>query len=352
MRVALIASPFIPVPPRHYGGTELFIANLAEALMDLGVEVAVYTNGQSTVNADVRWCYAEAQWPLPSEFIGVSKEVNHAAWAVSEAQKECDIIHISSSLAVPLAGLSSRPFVCTLHHPCEPLLTELYERNSAVTYVAISRHQASRQPAMAPAVIHHGVDIDRYPFVAKKEPYLCFLGRICPIKGTHHAIEIARRAGLPLKIAGEVQPIFKDYFDREILPFIDGDRVQFLGDADFALKADLLSHATALLFPIAWDEPFGLVMIEAMACGTPVIALPGGAVEEVVRDGVSGKVCGSVAQAAASVLRDVFDPAAIRCYAREHFSSRAMARQYYRLYSELLGKDDPDQLLNREEAVA
>lgn len=138
----------------------------------------MYTNGQSTANADVRWCYAEAQWPLPSEFIGVSKEIDHAAWAVSEAQRECDIIHVSSSLAVALAGLSSKPFVCTLHHPCEALLTELYERNPAVTYVAISRHQASRQPTLAPTVIPHGVDIVRYPFVAKKEPYFACLLRL------------------------------------------------------------------------------------------------------------------------------------------------------------------------------
>ncbi|MCU1226428.1 MAG: glycosyltransferase family 4 protein [Edaphobacter sp.] len=352
MRVALIASPFITVPPRQYGGTELFIADLAEALMRLGVEVSVYTNGQSTVDADVRWCYAEQQWPLPSESFGTWKEIDHTAWAVSDAQRECDIIHISSALAVPFARLSSRPFVCTLHHPCEPLLTELYERNNEVTYVSISRHQASLQPSLTSSVVHHGVDIGRYPFVPKKQPYLCFLGRICPIKGTHHAIEIARRVGLPLKIAGEIQPIFKDYFETEIRPFIDGDHVEFMGEADLALKREVLSHATALLFPISWNEPFGLVMIEAMACGTPVIAFPGGAVEEVVKDGVSGRICRDVDEATSSLMHDVFDAAVIRCYARECFSAGTMAKRYYQIYSDLLGKSISNELLKREEATA
>jgi glycosyltransferase involved in cell wall biosynthesis len=351
MRIALIASPFISVPPRFYGGTELFIDALAEALIRLGVEVEVYSNGQSTVHADVRWCYAEQQWPLPSESFAVSKEVNHAAWAVSEAQRECDIIHINSALAVPLARFSSRPFVYTLHHPCEPSFTDLYERNTAVTYVSISHSQVSLQPSLTSTVVHHGVDIERYPFVREKQPYLCFLGRICPIKGAHHAIEIARRAGLPLKIAGEIQPIFKDYFETEIRPFIDGHHVEFMGEADLALKTEVLSHATALLFPISWDEPFGLVMVEAMACGTPVIAFPGGAVEEVVKDGVSGRICRDVDEAASSVMRDVFDPAAIRRYAREHFSADAMARGYYQIYSDLLRKNTSNELLKREEAA-
>jgi glycosyltransferase involved in cell wall biosynthesis len=352
MRVALIASPFITVPPVHYGGTELFIADLAEALTRLGVEVRLYANGASTVRADVRWCYAEQQWPLPSEAAGASKEINHAAWAVCEAEKECDIVHVSSALAVPLSRFSSRPFVCTLHHHCDPFLTDLYERNTAVTYVSISRRQASLQPSLSPHVVHHGVDIGRYPFIRKKQPYLCFLGRICPIKGTHHAIEIAGRAGLPLKIAGEVQPIFKDYFDTEIRPFVDGDHVEYLGEADLALKTELLSQATALLFPIAWDEPFGLVMIEAMACGTPVIAFPGGAVEEVVRNGVSGRVCRDVDEAVSSLMSDAFDPVAVRCYAREHFSVGIMAKRYYQIYSDLVHKKPSLEPLKRGEATA
>jgi glycosyltransferase involved in cell wall biosynthesis len=352
MRVALIASPFIAIPPMCYGGTELFVADLAEALTRLGVDVSLYANGASTVRADVRWCYAQQQWPPPSEAAGASKEINHAAWAVCEAEKECDIVHVNSALAVPLARLSSRPFVCTLHHPCEPFLTDLYERNTAVTYVSISRRQSSLHPSLPSHVVHHGVDFARYPFIRKKQPYVCFLGRICPIKGTHHAIEIAKRAGLPLKIAGEVQPIFKDYFDAKIRPFVDGHRVEYLGEANMALKTELLSQATALLFPIAWDEPFGLVMIEAMACGTPVIAFPGGAVEEVVRNGVSGRVCRDVDEAVSSLVSDTFDPGAIRCYARKHFSVEIMAKRYCQIYSDLVHNKPSLKHLMRGEATA
>ncbi len=126
-----------------------------------------------------------------------------------------------------------------------------------------------------------------------KQEYLSFLGRIAPIKGTHLAIEVAKKSGIPLKIAGEVQPIFQDYFDREVKPHIDGKFIEYVGEADLENKNELLGNSLAMLFPIQWNEPFGLVMIEAMACGTPVLALPGGAVEEVVCDGISGFVCQS-----------------------------------------------------------
>ena len=336
MRVALIASPFISVPPVGYGGTELFVANLAEALVRLGVEVDVYANGESRVKANLRSRYPRQDWPLSSETSGLTKEIDHTAWAVSDANTRCDIVHVSSALAVPFSRFSSRPFVCTLHHPAEAALTDLYERHSAVRYTAISHHQASLHPTLRPRVIHHGLDLAKYRFQTKKQPYVAFLGRICPIKGPHNAIAIAKQAGIPLKIAGEVQPIFRDYFEKEIRPHLDGSNVEFVGEADLALKNELLSQATALLFPIKWEEPFGLVMVESMACGTPVIAFPGGAVEELIEDGISGRVCRDVAEAAAALQRDTFSATAVRHCAETRFSSDAMARQYYRLYSELM----------------
>jgi glycosyltransferase involved in cell wall biosynthesis len=352
MRVALIASPFISVPPERYGGTELFIANLAEGLVRLGIEVDVYANGESRVRANLRSRYPKQEWPLDSESSGLTKEIDHIAWAVDDAEANCDIVHVSSALAVPFSRFSSRCFVYTLHHPVSAAFTDLYERHSDVTYMAISHHQASLHSTLHPHVIHHGLDLAKYRFQEIKQPYAVFLGRICPIKGTHNAIAIAKRAGIPLKIAGEVQPIFRDYFEREIRPHLDGRNVEFVGEADLALKNELLGHATALLFPIEWEEPFGLAMIESMACGTPVIAFLGGAVEEVIDDGISGRVCRSVDEAVAVLQRGTFQPRAVRHCAETRFSADVMARQYYRVYSGLLRSVPIRAGLNTEETAA
>ncbi len=353
MRVGLIASPFISVPPLAYGGTELFIANLAEGLQRLDMDVTVYTNGESAVNADVRWIYPKHEWPLSSELAGTTKEVDHNSWAIAEADRDCDVIHVNSALAVPLSRLTTKPVVCTLHHPYEAALSELYGRHNEVSYVAISEYQALQHASLMPRVIHHGIDMSRYRFVGQKQPYVCFLGRICPIKGTHNAIEIARRAGIPLKIAGEIQPIYREYYETRIKPHIDGRFIEFLGEADHALKCELLSNATALLFPVEWEEPFGLAMIEAMACGTPVIAFPGGAVEEIVENGISGRVCRNVEEAASALQTNTFHPYIVRQWAEKRFSADAMAQQYRRLYSELLEDEpSPDAKFDIEEAAA
>lgn len=352
MRIGLIASPFISVPPPAYGGTELFIANLAEALVRLGADVTVYTNGESKVKAERRWLFPKHAWPLSAELSGVTREIDHNSWAIADAERNCDVIHVNSALAVPFSRLTTKSVVCTMHHPFEAPLVELYERHSQVKFVSISAHQASQHSTIAPQVIHHGVDLRHYRFSETKQPYLCFLGRICPIKGVHNAIDIAKRVGMPLKIAGEVQPIFRDYFENAIRPHIDGKNVEFLGEADLALKNDLFSNATAMLFPIEWDEPFGLVMIEAMACGTPVIAFPGGAVEEVVDNGISGRVCANVDEAVAALRSEAFYPRVVRGWVEKNFSSEIMARHYNRLYIDLLEEASLPAAFDVEEAAA
>ena len=351
MRIAVIASPFISVPPARYGGTELFTANLAEALVRQGVDVSVYTNGESTVKADIRYLYPRQDWPLPSGYSGLTKELDHAAWAVRDAQTECDIVHINSAPAVPFSRFSTRPFVCTMHHPREQPLTDLYERYSRISYVAISSHQAAQTPLLPSRVIHHGLDLTKYHLQETKQPYLCFLGRICPIKGTHNAIDIAKQAGIPLKIAGEVQPMFQDYFDSKIRPHIDGHNVEFVGEADLPMKNELLGNAMAMLFPIEWDEPFGLTLIESMACGTPVIAFPGGAVEELITNGLNGRVCVDAAQAADTLKNEAFDSKLIRRHAEKYFSSEAMAQQYLKLYRDVLQQNQQIEQTGGEEAA-
>ena len=337
MRIALIAPPFIPVPPKNYGGTELFIAQLARGLRELGIEPVVYTNGESAIDVERRWLYAKAQWPIEGEIYGNLTDVNHTAWAVADAARDCDIIHLNNVPGLVHSRFVELPFVYTVHHVHEQPLSEFYRYHSRVRYVTISDFQRRQEPMQHIRTIHHGIDLDEYRLQEKKQPYLAFIGRIAPVKGTHLAIQVAKRAGLPLKIAGEVQPIFRDYYEKEIEPHLDGKNVEYVGEADLSAKNELLGNATAMLFPIQWDEPFGLVMIEAMACGTPVIAFPGGAVEEVVRESVSGAICRSVEEMA-TMVRDAgqYRPAEIRAYVAQNFSREVMAGKYAALYTELM----------------
>src|SRR5438270_9000309 len=166
--------------------------------------------------------------------------------------------------------------------------------------------------------IHHGIDVRRYRLVEKKQQYLSFIGRIAPIKGTHLAIDVAKRTGIPLKIAGDIQPINREYFEAKIKPEIDGKFIEYIGLADLKAKNELLGNSMAMLFPIKWNEPFGLVMVEAMACGTPVLALRGGSVPEIVRDGVSGYVCRSARDMFKRVRNLQFSPRAVRQYVEEN----------------------------------
>lgn len=337
MRIALVAPPFIPVPPKVYGGTELFIAQLAEGLQKLGTDVVVYCNGESTIGVEKKYLYKESQWPIKGEVYANLKDINHTAWAIADATKTCDVIHLNNLPGLAHSRFMSTPVIYTIHHPIEPGLSAFYEYYREVEYITISDFQRHREKMPHMRTIHHGIDVSLYRLREKKQEYLSFLGRIAPLKGTHLAIEVAKQSGIPLKIAGEVQPIFKDYFEALVKPHIDGKFIEYVGEADLAAKNELLGNSMAMLFPIQWDEPFGLVMIEAMACGTPVLGLPGGAVREVVADGVSGWVVTSARDMALKAIRALTDfvPAKVRKYVETNFSLAAMVQKYAECYTEI-----------------
>ena len=273
-----------------------------------------------------------------------------------DAMDSCDIIHLNNAAGLSHSRFVSQPFVYTIHHPLEPALLDFYRLNPWINYVCISKFQCEQHRLANSRTIHHGIDLSLYQFQETKKQYLSFLGRIAPVKGTHLAIEVAMKTGIPLKIAGEIQPMFRDYFNAKIKPHIDGKFIEYVGEADLAAKNELLGNSLAMLFPIQWNEPFGLVVVEAMACGTPVLALPGGSVPELVKNGIAGFVCGSVEEMASRVkqIADGLGPAprAVRQYVEQNFSVERMVKDYINLYQELCESETVDNVLAAEESAA
>jgi glycosyltransferase involved in cell wall biosynthesis len=295
-----------------------------------GVEVLVYATVDSQLpDIEQRSYFREAKWPPDP---GVDRV--HSTWCLRDAARDpdgFDVVHAHSVAAVEMAALSPYPMLATLHHDYDPALTELYRRRPQVQLVAISRAQARRERAPVSALVHHGLDPSRYPPLPD-QGYLLFLGRYDREKGAHYAIEVAARAGLPLVMAGA--PHQRDYYSAELRPLIERHNVLEVGPVGGEKKAALIARARAILFPIQWEEPFGLVMIEAMLCGVPVIGLARGSVPEVVEDGVTGVICDDPTEmvSAVRVADRLFDRARIRRLAEERFSAARMAADYLRLY--------------------
>ena len=301
--------------------------------------MTVYANGDSRVKCELKWRYPHTDWPIADPTGAQLKNADHSAWAIHEAAASVDIIHLNDIVGLPFMQFVPCPGVLTMHHPHEPSLSTMYARYPDFQYVAISAAQARHEAMPRIEVVHHGLPLERYSFSRDKDDYVAFLGRMAPCKGAHLAIAAARRAGVRLKIAGEIQPMFRDYWTRDVLPHIDGRQIEYVGEADHAAKNALLSRARALLFPITWDEPFGLVMVEAMACGTPVLAFAGGSVAEVVEPGVSGWICGDVAAMAERIGACQVPADSCRDWAARNFSRERMVDRYVEVYERVLVAD-------------
>jgi glycosyltransferase involved in cell wall biosynthesis len=340
VKVAEIAPPWLAVPPKGYGGLEWVVALVADGLVDRGHDVTLFATGDSITRARLEAFFPEAPG---SRFINsMWHDVVHTAFAFRDARR-FDVLHVhpSSSPLVAAAALQ-RPVVHTVHGPFDDRMKSLYSLVAgSVWFVAISNAQRSHMPELPYAgVVYNGIDLADYPFRQGKDDYLFFLGRAAPEKGAHRAVRAASAAGMRLIMAVKIATREEEeHWARDVEPILPSDAT-VLGEIALKEKVDLLAGARAVLFPIDWDEPFGLVMTEAMACGTPVIATPRGSVPEVVADGRTGFVVGveDYPERAAEALAriDQIDPAACRSWVEERFSKEVMVEGYERAFERAL----------------
>jgi glycosyltransferase involved in cell wall biosynthesis len=338
MRIAMVAPPWFETPPPAYGGVEAVVADLVDDLVARGHEITLLGAGRHLTTAQ-RFISA---WPEPpSDRLGEPyPEVIHAARIAEILDSlDVDIVH-DHSMAGPLLGRGRPvPTVITVHGPVVGDEGEYYHAlGNSVRMVAISEAQRLRAPLLHwVATVHNAVRASTFPLGEQKEPFLLFLGRMSATKGPHLAIDAARAAGLPIVLAGKCsEPSELAYFEREIKPRLGGD-TEIFGVADSAAKRDLLARACALLFPICWEEPFGLVMIEAMACGTPVVALRRGSVPEILVNGVTGVVTDHPEKLPAAIeLARGLDPATCRSHVEARFGTELMAARYEDAYRRVL----------------
>jgi len=342
MRIAQVAPLIESVPPKHYGGTERIVSYLTEELVRAGHDVTLFASGDSVTSARlIAPCQRSLRKnerckdPVAREVLLLDHVIEHV--------DEFDLIHFHTGyLHFPISRYLRVPHVTTLHGRLDiPDLIPVFDRFRNEPLISISN--AQRQPlgwANWQATIYHGLPTEQFQCRPNPGDYLAFLGRISPEKGADRAIEIAKRAGMPLKLAAKVDRADRRYFKRVIEPLLAESHVDWVGEITDRDKNEFLGSAYALLFPIDWPEPFGLVMIEAMACGTPVIAYNSGSVPEVMEDGVTGFIVEGLDDAAKSVSR-VCDVSRARCRNtfERRFAASRMASDYIEIYKRLIETD-------------
>lgn len=336
VKIGIIAPPWAPIPPDLYGGIEQAVDCLCRGLMAAGHEVLLFATGDSTCPVPTEWLLEKSE----GKRIGFSvPELRHVL-AAYEAVADCDLIHDHTMIGpVYAAALTDVPVVTTIHGPLNTELIDLYRRIAdRVPLIAISHVQLTADPGLPVAgVIHHGVDVEDFPVGDGNGDYCMYLGRLVAEKGAHRAIVAAREAGMPILLAGKMrEPWETAYFESEIKPLL-GHGALYLGEVPYEEKLRLLADAKATLFPIRWNEPFGLVMLESLACGTPVLAFAEGAAPEVVADGRTGWLCSDESDMAAR-LGTIGEIVRAECRADVgiRFSTERMAREHAELYERVL----------------
>ncbi len=339
MRIGLIAPPWTPIPPPLYGGIEVVVDQLARGLQAAGHDVLLCTTGDSTCPVPKTWVLPEAEGSRIGSAVPELRHVLHAY----EAVRDCDVVHDHTIMGpFHAATIPDLPVATTIHGPFNDDLRDLYGALvPRVPIIAISHAQHRAAPEIPVArVIHHGIDASMFPFGDgsgdRDGPYLLFLGRMAPDKGAHRAVRAARQAGARLLLAAKMrEPREQQYFDEVVEPLLGADAV-YLGEVPHERKLELLAGAAGLVFPIRWNEPFGMVMIEAMACGTPVVAFREGAAPEVVDDGQTGFLCDDEAAMVDAIGRlDTISRLACRQSVEGYFSTERMASEHIELFEAL-----------------
>jgi glycosyltransferase involved in cell wall biosynthesis len=342
VRVAILAPVWFPVPPPGYGGIELVVSLLVDGLVEAGHDVTLFASGDSHSKAVISFVYDRA----PSELIGSSNpELRHALACYGHAD-EYDVINDHSGpLAAALGAGVDTPVLHTVHGPLDSEGGELYERVARVApqvgLISLSLNQRRPKPEL-PWVANcpNAIDLSLYPAKPHKGDYLLFLGRMSPDKGCHRAIAVAMELGVPLKIAGKSRErAERQYFSEFVEPHLGHHGIEYFGEVSHGQKVELLQDARATLFPIEWEEPFGLVMIESMACGTPVIATRHGAVPEVIEHGRAGIVVDHFREMPGALeAADALDPMDCRRYVEERFAPERMVADYVDAYQAALAR--------------
>jgi glycosyltransferase involved in cell wall biosynthesis len=349
LRIAMLAPPWISVPPGGYGGVEWVVSSLTETLVERGHSVTLFCAPGSVSSARVRHLLDDSH---PDEIERSLYEVDHVARAFAEIDaaklrgRGFDVVHDHCGFtALAMADRLHTPLVHTLHGPFTESTAAFYAHHrDKATLVGISRAQLSSAPPElhGVAAIPNPIDLRAWSLETRKDDYLLWVGRMTPEKGPHRAIAAARAANVPLVLAGVIQPGQQAFFDREVAPHIDGDRVRFLGEIGGSVKRSVFASARALLMPIRWDEPFGMVMVEALACGTPVIAFPEGAARDLVVDGQTGFLVQDETEMAAAVDRlPTIAPRDCRRWVAEHCDVNVVAAAYERTYRSIVRMETP-----------
>jgi glycosyltransferase involved in cell wall biosynthesis len=337
LHVAMVAPPWFSIPPDAYGGIEEVVGDLTRTLIARGHQVTLVGAGEDRTPARFLRTYKDP----PSSQLGepLPEVIHAAATAQLLADLDVDIVH-DHTLAGPLTAVGRDvPTVATAHGPVDGDIGDYYRQlGDAVSLVAISRAQRAMAPELNwVGTVYNGVDVATFPFQEEKEDWVLFVGRFNPDKGAHLAVEAARAAGRPIVLAGKVnEPAEEEYFEQAIRPSL-GPEVTYVGEVDAAGKRELYAKAACLVFPVRWPEPFGMVMIEAMACGTPVAALNSGSVPEVVVDGTTGIICEAVTELPAAIQKaGRLRPAACRDHVSENFDLSVVAEGYEKVYRKVI----------------